>query len=534
MRSTSESTQASGSEEKDEIMTYRKTWFDYVLWAVYAGLCIMLLAFVGNELYAFYVGEPLAVLGAFLPFPVLLCLYPAIRQAGWAIRKRYRLSSHFSAIAESLAVSVAFVFGMILRLKEGYVVASLYELETGAPFEPSDYYELAMVRAGGGGFSFVHGISDLFVKCLRVVLSFLGNSVEAAILFQIFLQLLAMLFAYLVVRKAAGKFTACTVLLVLAFSRSFINLIDVIDLKCFLTALFLAGLYLVISFVKASLTGKNFYGGLPGAFLLGVVLGFLCYLEAGCAVLLLFLAGLFIGKAVDGEGKKRQAGRLLIVIAGGAAGFFGAIAEDASMSGVVFHQGLTWWADTYFSPDMDSMRLADVIWYQDYLLFAALFLMASFVVFEFIRRGREQEFSLWFLPCILVTPVFWVDFSVAGFGGVALFFWSAMAGLGLKHAAFGIRSELLREKIEGIHAMVLAEEDSEVPVPAAESSDETAPEAAGQVEAPKEKPRFIENPLPLPKKHVKREMDYDHDIPEEDMHYDIEVAEDDDFDIGTV
>lgn len=494
-------------------MTYRKTWFDYVLWVVYAGLCIMLLAFVGNDLYAYYVGEQLALLGTFLPFPLLLCLYPAIRQSSQAIRKRHHFSGHFSAITEALAVSVSFVFGTILRLKEGHVVASLYELEMGAPFEPSDYYELAMVRAGGTGISFAHGISDLFVKCLRVVLSFLGNSVEAAILFQIFLQLIAMLFAYLAVRKAAGRFTACIMLLVLAFSFSFICQIDVIDLKCFLIALFLAGLYLVVSFVKASLTGRNVYGGLPGAFLLGLVLGLLCYLEAGCAVLFLFLAGLFIGKSVESEGKKRQIGRLLIVIAGGAAGFFGAIAEDASESGVVFYRGLMWWADTYFSPDMESMRLLDVIWYSDYLLFVALFILASFVVFEFIRRGREQDFSLWFLPCILVTPVFLIDFSVSGFGGVALFFWSVMAGLGLKGAVFGGQA---------------APEAVSVSQPEAPAPEVPEPEVLTQTV--QEKPRFIENPLPLPKKHVKREMDYDYHVSEADMHFDVEVAAEDDFD----
>ena len=62
-------------------MTYRKTWFDYVLWAVYAGICVMLLAYVGNHIYAFYVGAPMAKLGTFLPFPILLCLYPGIRIA---------------------------------------------------------------------------------------------------------------------------------------------------------------------------------------------------------------------------------------------------------------------------------------------------------------------------------------------------------------------------------------------------------------------------------------------------------------------
>ena len=44
-------------------------------------------------------------------------------------------------------------------------------------------------------------------------------------------------------------------------------------------------------------------------------------------------------------------------------------------------------------------------------------------------------------------------------------------------------------------------------------------------------PRYIENPLPLPKKHVAKEMDYQYTVEEKDMKYDVEVSEDDDFDI---
>lgn len=500
-----------GAEEKDEIMIYRKTWFDYVLWAVYAGLCVMLLAYVGNSMYAFYIGEPLAALGAFLPFPVLLCLYPAIRQSGQAIRKRHQLSGHFCAIAEALAVSVAFVFGTILRIRNGLVMASVHE--SGYTFQSGDYYELAMVRSGGDGFSFPRGIDDLFVNCLRAFLSFLGNSVSAACLFQVFLQVAAMLFAYLAVRKAAGRFAACIVLLALAFSDSFNRDVGVISPKCLLTALFLLGLYLVLSFVHASLAGRVVCGGLPGAFLLGMILGFLTYLEAGCVVLFLFLSGLFTGKQEISVKRKMQAGRLLIVIAGGATGFFGAVAEDASLSGVIFYQGLLRWADTFFTPDRESIRLLDVVRNRDYLFFTALFLMASFVVFEFIRRGREQEFSLWLLPCILVTPVFLIDASVAGFGSVAMFFWSVMAGLGLKSAMF-VEQEKPAAK--------------EIPEPVPVSSD-TLKTARFQDDA-QEKPRFIENPLPLPKKHVKREMDYHYTVSDEDMHYDVEIADEDDFD----
>lgn len=57
---------------------------------------------------------------------------------------------------------------------------------------------------------------------------------------------------------------------------------------------------------------------------------------------------------------------------------------------------------------------------------------------------------------------------------------------------------------------------------------EAQTEASGPVSAP----RFIENPLPLPKKHEKREMDYQYEVAEDKMNYDREIKENDDFDIS--
>lgn len=44
------------------------------------------------------------------------------------------------------------------------------------------------------------------------------------------------------------------------------------------------------------------------------------------------------------------------------------------------------------------------------------------------------------------------------------------------------------------------------------------------------KVNYIENPLPVPKKHERKEMDYDYEVPEYKMKYDIKVKEYDDFD----
>lgn len=45
-----------------------------------------------------------------------------------------------------------------------------------------------------------------------------------------------------------------------------------------------------------------------------------------------------------------------------------------------------------------------------------------------------------------------------------------------------------------------------------------------------ERTRFIENPLPLPKKREHREMDYAYEVTADRMHYDVEVSDEDNFD----
>lgn len=59
--------------------------------------------------------------------------------------------------------------------------------------------------------------------------------------------------------------------------------------------------------------------------------------------------------------------------------------------------------------------------------------------------------------------------------------------------------------------------------------------AVEEVPKPEETPvapvQFIENPLPLPKKHVRKEMDYQYEVSQDKMNYDVIVGDNDDFDI---
>lgn len=481
-------------------MIYRKTWFDYVLWAVYAGLCVMLLAFTGYHIYASYVGLPMARLGAFLVFPVLVCVYFALRLACQAVGKKHGLSAHSASMLEALVVSVSFIFGLLIRISR--------LLHTPPEAVAGVYYEQALVRAGRAAAPLTHGVSDLYVRCLTVVFSFLGNGPASAMLFQVFLQLIAMALGFCAVKKAAGRMAAGISLLLLAFAGTFLDKIPVVDPECLFLVLYLFGLFLIVSFLKAVLRGQLGKGCWPFAFLLGTVLGVLVYLELWAATLLLFLIGFFTGKCQSAEDRKRCTAAFFVTLFSCVAGFFGSAAMDCAISGTGFLRCLSGWVSLYGQTGLKGRLFGAVS--GRYVFWAVLFLAAAFLVFEFVREGKEQDYTLWLLPCILSTPVMLSDFGRISFGSVAMFLWSAMAGLGVKNCVSGGQAVAVLKKIEKIN-----ESAKEFDVPLSKE----------------EKPRFIENPLPLPKKHVKREMDYDYEVPEADMHYQIEIAQEDDFDL---
>lgn len=235
----------------------------------------------------------------------------------------------------------------------------------------------------------------------------------------------------------------------------------------------------------------------------------------------------------------------------------------------------------------------------DMLLFGVLAVPASFLVFEFFRSGREQNYMLWILLCIAAAPTPLAVFGVQPFGLLSMYLWGVLAGLGLQNCIFGGQARLMQTMIEEINQAAGEIETVEEAGPAQagrlmqegreknkvgqiqtdgrseeaeriqtdehveeagqmqedreknkdeliqeggkrdkaeeievlDLTKEETPEEQQQAEEPVKKPRYIKNPLPLPKKHVRRQMDYQYTVDDKDMNYDVEVGDDDDFDL---
>lgn len=521
-------------------MTYRKTLFSYAIWFLYTGLCIILLAFAGYSVYSVYVKAAPAKLGVLLVFPLLVCIYLALRQGALAIRRRQSLSLHSRQMIEALCVSVAFVFGFLARLGMFRYAQAL--LTSGDTLTGS-YMEKAFVRAGESVEPIAHGVSYLYVLMLSGVFSFLGNSAGAAMLLQIVLQLLTMLLGYFIMKAAAGRFAACLTILFLAFSPVYLERIAVIDPECLFLFLYLFGLLIAVLYVRAVLTDSPLWKQIFMAAVPGVVIGILAFFELSAVTILFFLAVLFVGKRenLQADSRGKDILRFFVAALSCAAAFFLLIGADAAVCGVSLSKSLYVWAYPYLQTGGPVIRLGELYGNVPFCCF--LFLPSAFLVFEFFRNGREQDYTPWLFFCILFTPFLIWEFWTVKLSGLALIFWSMTAVFGIKNCLFGGAAEVMQAKIEQINAAAGHVPVSETIAAAGSVQVSETIAAAGRIPASEsvsasaepvtdalpQKPRFLENPLPLPKKHVKKEMDYDYTVAPEMMHFDLEPADGDDF-----
>lgn len=566
-------------------MTYRKTWFSYVLWVIYTMLCIIFLVFAGNYVCISYLSdsfwssslsvpvENLAVQWfGFLMLPATVAVYWIIRGTAAKIRKKQHIGGERARkILECVIVLAFFTLGVFLR-----VMCALNYIPLQKTAENSaqnyvngiEYFERAVVTAGGLVEPISYGGAYCYVGCLSFLLSFLGNKVASAVIFQVFLQVAGLVLAYGVTRKLAGRLPAGMILLYLSCSPAYLEMLKVLGPECFFFDLYLLIMLVAASYVKAYCGNRlTKVLSFAGALAAGGLIGMLAYLDLTAFTLLLVMTAVAVGK------KKRLAGTevsnspgisvsvILLVLLSCVAGLCGTLRIFSLVRGTTFPEEIGNWINLQIGNNHTFGFQPFYPYSLDMLLFGALTVMATFLVFEFFRSGREQNYMLWILFCIVTAPTPLAVFGVQPFGLLSMYFWGVLAGLGLQNCIFGGKAKLVKTMVEQINQTaeeILQKKEEKSPEEEnvqriedkrlEENTGTIAPENVeedvqgtetenAEVSSQDEetvvfsKPRFLENPLPLPKKHVPRQMDYQHSVEDEDMKYDVEVREDDDFDI---
>lgn len=493
-------------------MTYHRTWFDGVLWFLYTILCVALLVICGEiwnrNLYDL-AGNWLVVSGLLI-IPAVAILYWIIRTVSFGIRKRCAWSKRNVVALDCILFLFLLSGGVIIRIIcMGYDIlnADFFRVigENGMA-----YFNMAAVTANEPVIPMDYGVSYLYVRLLSVVLSFLGNRVASAVFFQIYLQIIGWILAYAVTRKIAGKLPACIVMLYLAGSLSCLSMIVCFGPEWLFFDCYMIGMLMTVSFAKAYCENRIHKPmAMVAAVAIGVFIGGLTYLDLTAASLLIFVLAVALGKKTSREelpvyhSGSFSAAIILAMISACVIVWFGIMGtvsyvNRTSLVGDTLDRLSTCYENSF--PFSNA-----VPYFRDIYLMGILIVPASFLVFEYFRQDKEQNYMIWILLCLLAAPTPMAVYGEHGFGVLSLYAWAVLAGLGLQNCLFGGKTEVMQAMIEKINSV-------------AEKTEKTTS-------------RYIENPLPLPKRHVKRDMDYRYDIEEKDMKYDVDVPEDDDFEV---
>ncbi|MCH5258296.1 MAG: hypothetical protein J1F18_01025 [Lachnospiraceae bacterium] len=521
-------------------MIYRRTWFSWVIWFLFTALCIILLSVDGVVWMQHFTGlkGTLLLISGLSVIPASVCMYWIIRGIAVRIRKKYVWKERTVRIAVSVLFVFILVLGLGLRAGRLYDFMHIWNMKDHirpvraiVSGQSMEYYDMAMVTEQSDISPTDYGLNDLYVVLLSAVLSFLGNKVTSAVYLQIFLQITGLVLAYAVTRKLARRLPACIAFLYLACSLCCLDMLTVFGPEWLYFVLYMFVMFAGVSFVK-SYCADDISRPLTicGAVAMGVLIGVLAYFDLTGFSLLAVMIIAAVGKKIEFEAavyynysKGMNAAVIISSCISCVAVWHGAMYAAAYVKGTRFIADVTdrLWMSLKYSDPFTNIQP----YFKDVYIIGLLIVPASFLVFEFFRSGKEQNYMPWIILCLVVAPTPLAMSGEHGFVVLSLYIWTVLAGLGLQNCLFGGRTKVMQAVIKEINTAAERAEQS------AGAVQITGVRESGVMDVQTPQPRFIENPLPLPKKHVAKEMDYQYDVAEEDMKYDLFVPDNDDFDI---
>lgn len=502
-------------------MTYKKTKLSYFLWFIYTCVTGVMLADytmllwkkqINSAIHMYMIGF------VFLFFALVAGLFFLLKKVFAKALENNGIHEHTALMWEIFAVLGAFAIGILYRL---YLC-----MQNGAgAIVETDFYQMAIVREGRCVEPLVHGASYLYVQFLSIVFSFLGNKVMAAVWVQILVQMLTILLSYFVIKKMLGRISACVVMLMLAISVVYAGQILALTPETLFFMLYIIGLFITGSYVKAYCLDKlSDFGKVFGAVFTGIIIGTLTYLDAVSLTLFIILAGLITGVHIT----RRKAVSVLSFLVSAATCVLtvaGAFLLDSYASGDSIEVICNAWVKLY-----TGQPWLDTVVYNNYSMteYIVQVILAALLILSFWNHREVQNSTPWMCLMLILAPMPLSGVSVLKYQVFYVFIWSVLAGLGLQQSLGLEWSDNRDENVES-EELVTAGTGNRIENVVEETPTEHIAENHDVKDD--EKPRFIENPLPLPKKHEKKELDYQYYVPEHKMKYDIEVAENDDFEI---
>ena len=405
-------------------------------------------------------------------------------------------------LAEILFLAVATLIAAGIRV---------YLLPTAG--EEAAYFEVSKVTDQSSILvQSVQGSVYYYCMLLHLLFLLVGNHWIAGIWMQIVLQLAGGLLLYFALKKLLGKCPAVLAYAYILYAPSAIKAGLTYSPQILYFCVFSLVLFLLGDYLKRSLKVEEY----PVAMwiytaVIGILIGVCTYIDiTGCLLFCMIFYMLMLKREYHEPKKWLMRTGLMIITA--MIGFLALILVDSILSGTSFGRVLNAWFVTYGSFNTDLGIITD----EATIDLFVIMLLISLGVFSFWRRKKEERFTPFVFMCLGIALMQVCGITTENMNGSYLLYilFVILATICVTELFCG------EEKMSDMKATEIPIKDINL------ESDIKKEENTAEA-----KPRLIESPLPLPKKHVKKNMDYAINPQAIDMKYDVLVSDSDDFDI---
>lgn len=374
------------------------------------------------------------------------------------------------------------------------------------------FYELCRIQIGTQMPQLEYGVGDLYAKLLYLLFWLFGNHMLYAAYLQMALQIASLVFFYFALRSLWGFIPALAAEAALLVFPEFLKSLTILNQENLLLFLLCVNLCLAAAVLSRTLRKQSTAGRYALVILVsGICAGLSAYLEklylAVPAALLLAL--LLMKRPKEAQGMQKRRLQLPVYLIGMGLGFGVCLLVKRQITG---QQYAAVWAE------YDRVQLSGEVFlsgsvmnYASALLLFFVFVAAAAAVVIYSYCEKEQ-----------ILPEIKEEIQIQDIES----FEKSETEEEIKKAEIK-KSEIKKSEIEKMEI-----KESELKAVTGQENSRNVQEQQPQETAEEKKTvKYIENPLPLPKRHVKKEMDYGFEPDCDLMKYDVMVEENDDFDL---
>ena len=378
--------------------------------------------------------------------------------------------------------------------------------------------------------SHIFTMESIYTRIFSFFFSFIGNKVELAIYFQIVLQVFAIIGLYFSLKKITN--TVCAWICYLVFiCTPFVFSISINQLFFLIFSLLfvLSAIYIhIVEKEERTLFVKSI-----SSIAIAIIFTQLIFLDSIYLVFVIF--GLFLALFFSNSSKEKLVHTKVITLINYIVGILLSIGFYFAIN-IYFKKSTIFLVFQEIKTNLISFNYQYLSFFKDFkismqqdelFIYIIIVVFILFLIFGFIKTPRKSVividvlffslclFTIFFQtiinPFMVIIVLAWIIF-VLGIQGILHLFTSK---------TLAVESPIEEDTIKiSIESEDMAK-DSLIETSNGEVSNTILNDSDNEREIIKTV-KFIDNPLPVPKKHVQKVLDYRFEPKEEDMHYDID------------